>query len=191
MPLDDEEIERGIESLPSAEPPSDLRDSIMSYVRANGGVTAAAPAVGRPRRFTFALGWAAAAGIVLVFVLIARPQLSNSDSAATMAPLMTTFETPEVNVAVRRDGDLIHVQPVLQSEGPLTITVRWNSESAALAGISGAPDASSQNNQTTFLLQGAGARAAVSLGVHPAARSTEVRVLADGEEIVRTNVSLE
>ena len=190
MHVDDEdEIGRRIKELPSIEPPSDLRSSIMSAVAATP--SGAAPlAARRPRRFTFALGWAVAAGIVLIFLLIAQPQISGPTVATMAPPFSQTFPGEELDVMIRRSGDLLLIEPVMKSDGPLTITVRWNVEAVALAGISGAPDASSQSNQTTFLLQGDRRRAAVSLGVHPAARSAELEVLVDGEEIVRTDVNL-
>lgn len=191
MPVDDEdEIGRRLEELPSIEPPSELRASIMSVVGATPAGSAPMPAR-RPRRLTFAFGWAAAAGIILIFLFIAQPQISGP-TVATMAPppFSQSYAGPELDVTIRRSGDLLLIEPVMKSDGPLTITVRWDPESVALAGVSGAPDASSQTNQTTFLLQGDRRRAAVSLGVHPAARSTELRVLVDGEEILRTDVNL-
>lgn len=188
MPLDDDQIGREIEQFPSLDPPPDLRASIMGALAATPAPSAV-PAR-RSRRWTFAVGWAAAAAIILSFLVIARPYVTERP-VATMAPLARTYESEQLTVTVRRAGDLLYVEPALKTEGPVTIIVRWDPNSVAFSGISGAADASSQNNQTTFLMQGPGDRVAVSLGIHPAARSTELRIVADGEEIVRTDVSLE
>jgi hypothetical protein len=189
MPLDDDEIERRIENLPSVEPPADLRSAIMGAVTAQVPL-AATPPHGHRRRYAFALGWAAAAAILLTFLVIARPMITD-EPVATMAPFAGSYEANGVAVTVRQSGELLFVEPVLQIDSPVSITVRWDPNALALAGVSGASDASSQNNQTTFLLDRAGQRAAVSLGVHPAARTTEVLILVDGEEAIRADVSLQ
>lgn len=190
MHVDEDPITPRLDAMPQVEPPPDLRPAIMQSVRAHGA-RATPPARFRPsRRAIFFTGWAAAAAIVLVFVtFVVQP--SSEEPFATMAPVGDVYVATDVNVTVRRQNDLIKVEPRLTGPAPVTITVRWERESAAFAGFFGAADASSQNNQITFTLGSAAERPSLSLGVHPAARSTVVQIWIDEREVIRANVPLE
>ena len=190
MPVDDEQLVRELETMPQEEPPGDLRGAIMTAIQSERPAAPPAPFVARPRRLVFAAGWAIAALIVLLFLMIVSPP-TGSEPYATMAPVASHYQTDGVTVSIWREGDLVKVQPKLTVAQPVTITVRWDRQSAAFAGIYGAPDASSQNNQTTFTLFQPSQRSVVSLGVHPSARATEVVVLVDEVEAVRAEVPLE
>ncbi|HUP50368.1 MAG TPA: hypothetical protein VNA04_16445 [Thermoanaerobaculia bacterium] len=186
MPVDDEQLVRRLEAMPEEEPPGDLRSAILSAIQAEQARPGAAAAVGGRRRLVFAAGWAMAALVVLTFLTLVRPP-SDSGRYATMAPLTTRYESEDLTLLVWRDDTLVKLQPKLTGGGPVTIIVRWDPDSAAFAGVLGAADASSQNNQTTFTLHHPSQRTVVSLGVHPA-KGTEVLVLVDGVEVIRAEI---
>ena len=182
-----------LDSIPQVEPPPDLKPAIMESVRRVGAPASPAARFRLSNRAIFAAGWAAAAAIVLVFLtFVVSP--SSEAPFATMAPLpqaADVYEASDVTVTVHRRNDLIVVEPRLTGGEPVTITVRWERESAAFAGISGVADASSQNNQMTFTLASAAERPSLSLGVHPSARTTEVQIWIDEREVIRARVPLE
>ena len=189
MPVDEEQLIRELDAMPPEEPPGDLRSSIMAGIAAERPAARPVAFTRRPRRFVFAAGWGVAALIVLTFLVLVRPP-SGSEPYATMAPIATEYTAGDVTVSVWREGDLVRVQPRLTGIEPVTITVRWDPQSAAFAGIYGATDASSQNNQMTFTLFAPSQRSVVSLGVHPAARATAVVVLVNEVEAIRAEVPL-
>jgi hypothetical protein len=189
MPVDEEEIVKGLESLPQEDPPPDLRTSIMTAVQAQRPVARPIPFLRGRRKVIFAAGWVMAAAIVLIFLtMVVMP--ANENPYATMAPVPTEYASDEVTVSVWREADLVKIEPKLVGDQPVSITVRWDPNSAAFAGIYGVLGASSQNNQTTFTLSHPSQRSVVSLGVHPAAGAADVVVLVDEVEVVRAEVPL-
>ena len=108
-----------------------------------------------------------------------------------MAPVTATYRSDAVTLTVRRDGELLILEPVLNAAAPVTITVGWEPASAVFSSLSGVADASFRNNQTTFTLRSRSDNPAVALRVHSGARSTAVRVWTGGEEVIRADVRLE
>lgn len=178
-------IER-LQAMPQAEPPTDLRAAIMDSVRASSGVGA----FRRPARLAqrlFVGGWALAAAIILVFLVIARPR-PDPHATATMAPLSTRFTSDTLTLEAGRNGPLVTLRVLSRRAG--SITIRWDPKSADLVAISGAEATSSRKDQTTFTVVDPSQRAAVVLRPRPSVRSLDVRVLSENDEVIRAAVDL-
>ena len=142
-----------------------------------------------PRRFTFALAWLTAIAIVAIFAFIARQRLDDRPLAAgTVLP--QTLRSDELNVTIRRSGEVLLVEMILTTEGPRAIAVQWDADAVARAGAASLADTDA-SHRAMFLLTSPGQRAGVALDVHPAARSTELRFSVDGDEVLRTDVTFE
>lgn len=189
MHVDDEELVKQLDAMPQEEPPGDLRTAILTSIQAAPSQQKVSRFGRRPRRVIFAAGWGLAALVVLSFLMMVGLP-SDERPYATMAPVATEYEAEDVTLSIWREGDLVKLEPRLTGSEPVSVSVGWDPNSAAFAGVFGAADASSQNNQTTFMLLGPSQRSVVSLGVHPAARSTVVRVLVNDVEVIRAEVPL-
>ncbi|HVS33101.1 MAG TPA: hypothetical protein VMS98_16765 [Thermoanaerobaculia bacterium] len=189
MHKSDEETIRALEDLPPEEPPADLRQNVMN------AITSGAPRLSRGnggrlvRRSTFVYGWAAAAAVVILVLFFAKP-VEDGDFAATMASVITRYPSEKATLVVRRRGDFLTVTPIVQEAG--SVSIRWDPAAAALVVISGASDASSRQDGTTFTVREPAQRVAVTLRMlDPATPLTEVWLSVGDEEVLRAKVPLE
>src|SRR5688500_8321622 len=180
MPFADEEgdpIADRLNALPQLEPPAGLRRAVMDAIRRPGIVTQ-----GGDRRRRFAVGWAAAAAVLLAFLLV-RP-FERAEVPATLAPVASEG----VTMSIRRMGSDVRLE--ITAVRPVTISIRCDPKSAVLVAIPGASDASFRNGLTTFTFEQPLQRAAVVLRPHGDARSANVVVSADGDDVIRAVVPL-
>lgn len=172
---DHDPLAHRLNAMPLIEPPADLHGSIMGAIRREVA-RVKTPASQRRRQF-FAAGWAIAAAIVLVFlVMIPR---DDSPVPATMAPEDVTMEVVRTDRAVRLE---------LAAARKVSISIRLHPQSAVVAGVSGAEEASFRDNLTTFTLHGPSQRAVVELRPRGDPRPATVMVSADGKEVIRTEI---
>jgi hypothetical protein len=190
MHQSDDETIRALEQLPPEEPPADLRENVMT------AITSAAPRVSRgvlgarvARRSTVLYGWAAAAAVAVAVLFLAKP-LEDGNFSATMASVITRYPSDKATLVVRRRGDFLTVTPVVREAGP--VTLRWDPAAAVLVVISGASDASSRPDGTTFTVREPEQRVAVTLRMlTPDSPLTEVWLSMGTEEVLKAKVPLE
>jgi hypothetical protein len=175
MQLDDESLSRILDEMPPEEPPADLRQNIMRAVTLTTRVAYFDDAR-RNRRLTFIIAWAAAAALVFGFLLFSRViEHGNTVATMTAAPIVITESDRLVTIAIRTPG---------------SITVRWDPKAAELVAISGASDASSLKDQTTFMLRSPSPRAAVTLRARRESSSVALSVSVNGKEAHSERVAL-
>jgi len=113
MPLDDAELSRRLDEMPVMEPPADLRTSIMDGVRGSQLTVRSFPR----RRAIFAAGRAAAAILVLVFLVAFPLRHEPADVVGTMAPkwpLVDRYGNERATLIVHKRGDFYAKQEQLQ-----------------------------------------------------------------------------
>ena len=183
MHQSDDETIRALEQLPPEEPPADLRENIMTAI---AGV---APSRGARRRSTFLYGWAAAAAVAVAVLFLAKP-VEDGNFSATMASVITRYPSEKATLVVRRRGDFLTVTPVVRQAGP--VSLRWDPAAAVLVVISGASDATSRPDGTTFTVREPEQRVAVTLRMlTPDSPLTEVWLSMGEEEVLKAKVPLE
>ena len=189
MHRSDEETIRALEQLPPEEPPADLRENIMTAISGAPRVSRGKHGPRHARRSTFLYGWAIAAAIALAFLFFADP-IEDGDFGATMASVITRYPSDKATLVVRRRGDFLTVTPIVRQAGP--VSLRWDPTAAVLVVISGASDASSRQDGTTFTLREPEQRVAVTLRMlTPDSPLTEVWLSVGDEEVLRAKVPLE
>jgi parallel beta-helix repeat protein len=136
MPLDDDEIARALDAMPHEKPPPELRREIMREVSEATRVPRVEHSQfgGRHgRRSTFISAWAAAAALVLGFLLFSKLR-DLPNTTGTMAPAATTyyvattgsdtnpgtliapFRTITKTASVVRPGDIVEVRGGVYNE---------------------------------------------------------------------------
>jgi hypothetical protein len=182
-----------LDSVEPENPPAGLRPAVMDHVRASEHQAT------RPRPFSrrarFALGWAIAASVILVFLVVYNPGNSGDEASALMAPaakwpVVATLNTEEDSVVIRQQEDRYAVEPHISGPYPVTVSVSWDPALASLVAISGGPEASSSTHNAEFTLRSAEDRASVMvrrLGEEP----FEIRVAVAGSEIGRAEVPVD
>ena len=185
----DEETIRALEALPSEEPPADLRENIMTAIHGAPRLSRGDARRRHPRRSTFLYGWAVAAAVAVAFLFFADP-VEDGEFAATMASVVTRYPSERATLVVRRRGDFLTVTPVVRQAGPVSLS--WDPSAAVLVVISGASDATSRADGTTFTIREPEQRVAVTLRMlTPESPLTEVGLSMGNEEVVRAKVPLE
>ena len=182
--LDDDELTRRLDAMPVLEPPADLRPGIMRGPR---------PAFNR-RRAWFAATWAAAAGLVLVF-LVAHPRHQEpADVGGTMAPrwpVVDRIANDRATLVVTRRGDFFALEAAISGARPVTASIAWDEKELAPTGVSLGFDASFRKDQVTFTLRNPQQRAGVIVRRLSRATTADVRVSVDNQEVLRAAVPLE
>ena len=188
MHRSDEETIRALEQLPPEEPPADLRENIMTAIT-NATPRVSRGVAGARRRYTFLYGWAAAAAVAVAVLFLAKP-VEDGNFGATMASVITRYPSERATLVVRRRGDFLTVTPVVRQAGP--VSLRWDPSAAALVVISGASDATSRPDGTTFTVREPEQRVAVTLRMlTPDSPLTEVWLSMGDEEVLKAKVPLE
>ena len=183
--FDDDALIARLKAMPQAEPPPDLKDSIMDSVRSSAG----AGAFRRPARIAnrlFLGGWAVAAVIILLFLAFARPG-PDPHSGATMAPIGARFTSEAVTLEAGRNGEFVTLTVIAHRED--SITIRWAPESANLVAISGASATSSGKDHVSFPVTGA-SRVEVVLRPAASANALRLRILSKDQELLRPSINL-
>ena len=189
MHRSDEETIRALEELPPEEPPGDLRENIMTAITRGAAAVPAAVGGRHARRYTFLYGWAAAAAVAVAVLFFAKP-VEDGNFSATMASVITRYPSDRATLVVRRRGDFLTVTPVVREAGP--VTLRWDPSAAVLVVISGASDASSRPDGTTFTVREPEQRVAVTLRMlTPDSPLTEVWLSMGEQEVLKAKVPLE
>ena len=182
-----------LDAIEAVNPPAGLRPAVMEEVRSSGRQAE------RPRPFTrrgrFALGWAIAASVILVFLVVYDPGQRDDEASALMAPaaqwpVISTLQAEGDSVVIRRQGDRYAVEPHIAGPYPVTVSVSWDPALASLVAISGGPEASSSTHNAEFTLRSAEDRASVMvrrLGEEP----FEIRVAVAGSEIARAEAPVD
>lgn len=187
------ELQARLEAMKRLDPPADLKPAVMEHVRGGGQVQPMTAASSRRRRFTMA--WAAAAGLVLLFLIIHRPGQVHDETAALMAPaaewpIVETLEAEPDKIVIRQKGNLYSIQPRISGPYPVTLVMEWDASAATLVAIPPGPDASSSVHKAEFILRGADDPASVMIrrtGEQP----VEIRVAVAGDEVIRAELPLE
>ncbi|HEY3055884.1 MAG TPA: hypothetical protein VGK31_08140 [Thermoanaerobaculia bacterium] len=178
-------IAHRLEEMPSLDPPSDLRSSILGAVQASR--RPAKPAAGR--HYTgLRLIWAAAAAIVLAFLILGRRPMT--DTGATMAPawpVVQRITAERATLLVRRNGNLYELEPIVSGS---PVSVRWDDSKLTLIGVSDKRDASFGKASVQFTLRSPSQRAGVIVRPRDGANAAEVSVSVGKDEVLRTMVAL-
>ncbi len=200
MPLDDDEISRRLNGMRVIEPPGVLRASILEVIRGLGprasGLGPARPQFGQPRtsRYVFAAGWAAAAALVLVFLVVQPKHRDSRDVAGTMAPNWPVVEriaNDQATLLVLRRGDFYALEAVIKGARPVTASIAWDEKTLAPTGVSLGFDASFRKDQVTFTLRNPQQRAGVIVRRLGGATTADVRVSIGTQEVLRAAVPLD
>ncbi len=173
-----QELALRLESMRPAEPPGELRASILRQL------VPRRRARSEHRRLVFGLAWAAAAAFVFV-MLILQPVSFNRRQSATMAPVVARFPS----LIVRHEGDLYRLEPI--ADAPARVSVQFDPARLSFVGISGGENPSFSESQVSFTLRNLGERATVYVRRRGEAASSEVRVFIDQREVGRAVVPLE
>jgi len=190
MPLDDAELSRRLDEMPVMEPPADLRTSIMDGVRGSQLTVRSFPR----RRAIFAAGWAAAAILVLVFLVAFPLRHEPADVVGTMAPkwpLVDRYGNERATLIVHKRGDFYALEAVIPGARPVTTSIAWDEQKLAPTGVSLGFDASFRKDQVTFTLRDPSQNAGVIVRRLGAATRANVRVSIDNQEVLRAAVPLE
>jgi anti-sigma factor RsiW len=181
------EIARRLEEMRSLEPPSELRRSILEQC---GGRLLNRP-VQKPattRRRIFAYGWAAAAALVLAFLILGRRPMT--DTGATMAPawpIVQKIVSERATLIVRRHADLYELEPVVSGS---PVSIDWDESKLTFIGVSDKKDASFGKASVKFTLHSPSQRAGVIVRPRDGASAAEVRVSVGNDEVLRVVISL-
>lgn len=160
-------IAKRLEAMRTFDPPSDLRRSILEQVVWRRAPSPALlPREGarrhtRQRVFTFA--WAAAAAVVLAFLLVGRRPMT--DTGATMAPawpIVQKVVTPRATLIVRRQGDLFQLEAVASGS---PVTIGFDKTKLTLIGVSDEKDASLGKASSKVVVRPRDGASAVSVWV--------------------------
>lgn len=206
--LSDEELDRRLDAMPVAEPPRSLRASVMEVIRGLRPRAAghAHPAFGsrhprtedrgpRTRKYLFATGWAAAAALVLVFlVLQPKGHRDPGDFAGTMAPnwpVVDRIANDQATLVVHRRGDFYALEAVIKGARPVTASIAWDERTLAPTGVSLGFDALFRKDQVSFTLRNPQQRAGVIVRRLAGATTADVRVSIGNQEVLRAAVPLE
>jgi hypothetical protein len=184
-------IAHRLEEMRSFDPPPDLRSRILEQVvwrRASAcrGRAKARPYTGRRR--WFAAAWAAAAAIVLVFLIVGRRPMT--DTGATMAPAWPVVQrvtSERATLLVRRNGNLFELQPIVSGS---SVSITWDDSRLTLIGVSDKKDASFGKASVKFTLRSPSQRAGVIVRLRDGASAAEVRLSVGNEEVLRTMLAL-
>ena len=198
--LDDEELTRRLEAMPVAEPPAELRAEILSAVLGPRSSVLGSTGAGEPRTRIrgprtrwFTAGWAAAALLVLVF-LVAYPRQQPADVGGTMAPrwpVVDRIANERATLVVTRRGEFYALEAVINGPRPVTASIAWDEKTLAPTGVSLGFDASFRKDQVSFTLRNPSQRAGVIVRRLSGATTADVRISVDHQEVLRAAVPLD
>ena len=204
--LDDDELTRRLDAMPVLEPPADLRGSIMSGLRPRASGLGLMRAV-EPRpeargpgpvftrhRAWFAAAWAAAAVLVLVFLVAYPRHHEPADVAGTMAPhwpVVDRIANDRATLIITRRGEFFALEAAISGARPVTASIAWDEKDLAPTGVSLGFDASFRKDQVTFTLRNPQQRAGVIVRRLSRATTADVRVSVNNHEVLRAAVPLE
>jgi len=164
-------IAQRLEGMPGLEPPRELRESVLGVVLASREPSR--PAGGR-HHTALKYVWAAAAALVLGFLILGRRPMTDTD--ATMAPawpVVQRIKTERATLIVRHHGDLYELEAVAAGS---PVSIHW--DTTKLIGVSEKKDASFGKASTVIVRSRDGASA------------VQVWVSAGNEEVLRAVVPL-
>lgn len=203
--LDDDELTRRLDAMPVAEPPAELKQEILAVLVPRSSVLGLTgngeprtedrgPRTFSRRKTWFAAGWAAAAALVLVF-LVAYPRHEPTDVAGTMAPrwpVVDRIANDRATLVVTRRGEFYALEAVIHGARPVVASIAWDEKTMAATGVSLGFDASFRKDQVTFTLRDPSQRAGVIVRrLTPGATTADVRVSVGNQEVLRAAVPLE
>jgi hypothetical protein len=177
------DLVRRLEAM-NVEPPANLR----AWLGQRPSVIAL-PRRAEARRSTFIYGWAAAAAIVLVFLVIGRHQLT--DTGATMAPAWPVIQkiaAPEATLVARKDGDLVSLEVVVPR--PAHVEIAWDPSQVTFVGVFDEKSASLRKRSVEFSLRDPSTRAGVIVRPRDGASSANVVVSVETREVLRGVVAM-
>jgi hypothetical protein len=184
------EIARRLEEMRSIDPPIDLRRGILEALverRASARRRRAEARRSTPRR-VFTIAWAAAAALVLAFLILGRRPMT--DTGATMAPawpIVQKIVSERATLIVRRHADLYELEPVVSGS---PVSIHWDESKLTFIGVSDKKDASFGKASVKFTFHSPSQRAGVIVRPRDGASAAEVRVSVGNDEVLRVVVSL-
>lgn len=177
------DISRRLESM-NVEAPADLRSWFVRHP------VVALPRRAEARRYTFAAAWAAAAALVLVFLVIGRQQMT--DTGATMAPpawpVVERIAAPEATLLVRRQGEMVSLEVMVPR--PERVQIAWDASQVTFVGVFDEKDASLRKASVQFTLRDPSKRAGVIVRARHGASSAVVVLSVEKREVLRSVVTL-
>ncbi|HSP17747.1 MAG TPA: hypothetical protein VLV78_23585 [Thermoanaerobaculia bacterium] len=180
------EIAERLEAM-NVEPPANLRSWSVAHLRATRAAGDGHRSTGR--RTIFAAAWAAAAALILVFLIIGRQQMT--DTGATMAPAWPVVEriaSPDATLLVRRQGDMLSLEILVPQ--PETVRIAWDASQMTFVGVFDEKDASLGKASVVFSLRDPSQRAGVIVRPRGGASAAEVVVSVGRREVLRGVVKL-
>ncbi len=176
------DIARRLEAL-NVEPPAGVRSWLVRS-------PVALPRRAEARRYTFAAAWAAAAALVLVFLVIGRQQMT--DTGATMAPpawpVVERIAAQEATLLVRRQGELVSLEVI--APRPESVEIAWDASRVTFVGVFDEKDASLRKASVQFTLRDPSKRAGVIVRARHGASAALVIVSVENREVLRSVVAL-
>ena len=188
------DIARRLEAMRTFDPPAELRKSIIDSVERRASARRRRT---EPLRFTrrrvFTLAWAAAAAIVLVFVIVGHHPMTDTGATMARAGALHWAEVARVpsqrgTLVVRRQGDLYSIEPVFNGPHPLTISMGWDPSNVTLIGVSDEKDASFGKASVKFTLRDPSQRAVVIVRPRTGASAAPIWVSVGTAEVGRSVV---